>query len=53
MQCVATAATAATAATGARAYLAARRPSWLSAHGLRVVTVALIAAAVLAAGIAV
>jgi hypothetical protein len=51
MQCLATAATVGTAATGARAYLAARGPSWLTPRRLRLVTALLITAAILAVGI--
>jgi hypothetical protein len=51
MQCLATAATAGTAATGIRAYLAARKPSWLTPERLRLATVLLITVAILAVGI--
>jgi hypothetical protein len=51
-QCMATAATAAAAATGGRAWLAARSPRWLTPGRLRALTAAMIAAAVVAAGVA-
>jgi hypothetical protein len=49
-QCWATAATAVGGATGIRAWAAARRPRWLSEARLRVLTVSLLAIAVLIAG---
>jgi hypothetical protein len=51
MQCMASAMTAGAAATGARAYLAARRPSWLSPLMLKRLTACLLAASVLGAGL--
>jgi hypothetical protein len=48
---MATAATATAAATGVRAWAAARGPAWLTAPRLRVLTAALLAVAVAAAGI--
>jgi hypothetical protein len=50
-QCMATAATATAAATGVRAWAAARGPAWLTAGRLRVLTVVLIAIAVVAAAV--
>lgn len=52
VQCVGAAAVAVGSASGIRAYFAARRPSWLSDRGLRVATVSLLTAAVLASGLA-
>jgi hypothetical protein len=51
MQCLATAATVGSAATGLRAYLAARRPSWLTPGRLRFATAVLLTAGVLASGV--
>ena len=48
MQCMASAATAVGAASGARAYLGGRRYSWLTPKRLRMITMALVVAAVLA-----
>jgi hypothetical protein len=48
---MATAATATAAATGVRAWAAARSPVWLTAGRLRVLTIALIAIALVAAAI--
>jgi hypothetical protein len=53
MACAAGAMTAGAAATGARAYLAARRPRWLTAARLRAVTAALMTLAVVLAATAV
>jgi hypothetical protein len=50
-QCMATAATATAAATGVRAWAAARSPSWMTPARLKALTVALLAVAVVAAGI--
>jgi hypothetical protein len=50
-QCMAGAATAAAAASGIRAYVAARRPSWLTPARLRRASGALIAVAVVGAGV--
>jgi hypothetical protein len=51
MQCLATAATVGTAATGLRAWLAARRPRWLTPRLLRLATGVLLVAGVLASGL--
>ena len=48
MQCMAGAMTAVGAASGARAYLGARRFAWLTPKRLRRITMALVAAAVVA-----
>ena len=53
MQCMAGAMTAGAAATGTRAYVAARRPSWLTPTALRRLTVCLLVLAVIAAGVGV
>jgi hypothetical protein len=50
-QCMAAAATTAAAATGIRAYLAARRPAWLTALRLRRISAGLLSAAVVGAGL--
>jgi hypothetical protein len=47
MQCMAGAMTACAAASGVRAYAAARGPRWLTAGRLRVLTVLLLAAALM------
>jgi len=47
-QCMASAVTAVGAASGARAYLGGRRFRWLTAARLRLITIALIVAAVVA-----
>ncbi|HEV2727350.1 MAG TPA: hypothetical protein VGV34_03595 [Solirubrobacterales bacterium] len=47
---MATAMTAGAAATGLRAWLGAHRPRWMSARRLKVVTGAILAVGVLAAG---
>ena len=52
MQCMAGAMTAGAAATGTRAYVAARRPSWLSPLMLKRLTACLLVAGVLGAGLA-
>jgi hypothetical protein len=52
MQCMASAMTAGAAATGTRAYVAARRPSWLSPLMLKRFTACLLVAGVLGAGLA-
>jgi hypothetical protein len=52
MQCVAGAMTAGAAATGARAYVAARRPSWLTPLKLKRLSACLLVAGVLGAGFA-
>lgn len=51
MQCMSGAVAAGAAATGMRAWLVARSPAWLTAGRRRALTIALIAAGVLAAGI--
>jgi hypothetical protein len=51
MQCAATAAVAVGSASGIRAWLRARGGAWLTAARMRVVTVALLGGAVLAAGL--
>lgn len=48
MQCMMGAMTAGAGATGVRAFIAAHRPAWLSLGALRVVTFALLAAALVA-----
>jgi hypothetical protein len=53
MQCMAGAMTAGAAATGTRAYVAARRPSWLSSVRLKRLTVCLLVVGVIGAGVAV
>ena len=50
-QCMMGAATAAAGATGVRAWLATRRPSWLSAILLRRISAGLIVSGVLLAGV--
>jgi hypothetical protein len=50
-QCMTTAALTVGAAGGLRAWLAARRPGWVTDGRLRAVTIVLLALAVLAAGI--
>lgn len=50
-QCMATAAVAGAAATGARAWLAARRPEWLTRRRLRAATGAILAGGVVAASV--
>lgn len=50
-QCMAAAATTAAAATGIRAWLAARRPDWLTPARLRRLSAGLLAAAVVGAGL--
>ena len=50
MQCAATAAVAVGSASGIRAWVGAHQPSWLGESRMRVLTVALIVLAVLAAG---
>jgi hypothetical protein len=52
MQCMAGAMTAGAAVTGARAYVAARRPSWLSPPMLKRLTACLLVAGVVGAGFA-
>jgi hypothetical protein len=52
MQCMASAMTAGAACTGARAYVAARRPSWLSPLMLKRLTTCMLVAGVLGAGLA-
>jgi hypothetical protein len=52
MQCMAGAMTAGAAATGTRAYVAARRPSWLTSLRLKRLTVCLLVAAGIGAGVA-
>jgi hypothetical protein len=52
MQCMAGAMTAGAAATGARAYVAARRPSWLTPMLLKRLTACLLVAGVIGAGAA-
>jgi hypothetical protein len=47
-QCMAGAATAVASATGIRAYLGARRPSWLDETRMRRLTILLVVAAVIA-----
>jgi hypothetical protein len=47
---MATAMSAGAAATGLRAWLAARRPRWMTVRRLRIATAAILAIAVLAAG---
>ena len=51
MQCVAGAMTAAAGATGLRSWLAAKRFSWMTPRRLRLATLGLICAGVLAASI--
>jgi hypothetical protein len=51
MQCMATAATTVGAASGIRAWLAYKRPAWITDRRLRIVTVALLTLAVLAAAV--
>jgi hypothetical protein len=51
MQCVTVAATSVGAAGGLRAWVAARRPSWVTPQRLRILTAVLLTLAVLAAGI--
>jgi hypothetical protein len=51
MQCVTFAATSVGAAGGIRAWVAAKNPSWLTPRRLRILTAALLAIAVLAAGV--
>jgi len=51
MQCAMGAMSAGAAATGARAWLAVRAPRWLTPVRLRGLTIALIAGAVVAAGV--
>jgi hypothetical protein len=52
MQCVAGVTVAATAtATGLRAWIAARRPDWLTPGRMKLVTAGLLTAGVIAAGI--
>jgi len=48
MQCMASAMTAVGAASGTRAYLASRRVSWLTARRLRLITIGLMVAALVA-----
>ncbi|MEX2196815.1 MAG: hypothetical protein WD844_16175 [Thermoleophilaceae bacterium] len=50
-QCMAAAATTAAAATGIRAWLAARKPGWLTPARLRSVSAGLLATAVIGAGL--
>lgn len=50
MQCMASAMTAGAAVTGTRAWVAAHRPPWVSARGLKLGTAAILAAGVLASG---
>jgi hypothetical protein len=52
MQCMAGAMTAGAAATGTRAYVAARRPTWLTPLMLRRLSACLLVAGVLGAGFA-
>ena len=52
MQCMAGAMTAGAAATGTRAYVAARRPSWLTPRMLKRMTACLLVAGVIGAGFA-
>jgi hypothetical protein len=51
MQCMATAMTAGAAATGMRAWLASRKPDWMTPLRLRRATAVLLGLAVLAAGL--
>jgi hypothetical protein len=51
MQCMASAMTAGAAATGVRAYVAARRPSWLSGLTLKRLTACLLVLGVLGGGV--
>jgi hypothetical protein len=48
VQCMMGAMTAGAGATGARAFIAANRPAWLSLAALRVITIALLVAALVA-----
>lgn len=52
MQCMAGAVTAGAAATGIRAWLAVRRPAWMTARRMKLTTVGLLTLGVLAAGVA-
>jgi hypothetical protein len=51
LQCATYAAASVGAAGGLRAWVASRQPSWMTPRRLRILTAALLAAAVLAAGI--
>jgi hypothetical protein len=51
LQCATYAAVSVGAAGGLRAWVAARRPSWVTPRRLRILTAALLTLAVLAAGI--
>jgi hypothetical protein len=50
-QCMAGAATAVAGASGIRAFVAARRPAWMTQRRLRLTTAGLMTAAVLLAGL--
>jgi len=50
MQCMASAMTAGATVTGVRAYVAAHRPSWMTARRMKLTTAALLTVGVLASG---
>jgi hypothetical protein len=50
MQCMVTAMSSMAAATGTRSWLAQKRSDWLTPGRLRIITIALFAAAILVAG---